>query len=94
MHTHTKKVSAKEARDNFSAIINEVAFGNQHYTVTRHDKDVVVMIPAEEWRYIESLIQKLEDAADIRAADIAYERYMKKGGISHEEMKRRLGIDV
>ena len=90
MHSKLKKISAKEARETFSTLLNEVAFGHKYYAITRHDKDVVVMLPAEEWKTIVKLLQKLEDEEDIRDADSAHKRYKKEGGISHEEMKRLL----
>ena len=86
-----KKVAAKEARDTFSTILNEVAHGHKHYAITRHDKDVAVIIPADEWKAVEKLLQRLEDEEDIRDADAAHLRYEQEGGISHEEMKRIAG---
>ncbi len=92
MSFNLRKISAKEARNSFSTILNEVAFGHKHYAITRHDKDAVVLLPAEEWVAIEKLLQRLEDEEDIRDADAAHERFEREGGISHEEVKRLLGI--
>ena len=89
MHSNLKKISVKEARDRFSTIISEVAFGHKHYAITRHDKAVVVMLPADEWKRIEKLLQKLEDEEDIRDPDAAHERYEKEGGISSEDTIRK-----
>lgn len=87
-----KRISAKEARETFSTVINEVAFGHKHYTITRHDKDAVVILPADEWRAIEQVLQKMEDDEDIRDADAAHVRYEKEGGVSNEEMNHILGM--
>jgi len=92
MRSNLKKISAKDARDTFSTILNEVAFGHKHYTITRHEKDAVVMLPADEWKVIEKLLQRLEDEDDIHDADAAHERYEKEGGISNEEMNHILGM--
>lgn len=92
MYSKLTKISAKQARDTFSTILNEVAFGHKHYAITRHDKDAVVMLPADEWMAIEKILQRLEDEEDIRDADAAHLRYEKEGGISHEEINRLAGM--
>lgn len=91
-HNHQmKRISAREAREHMALILNHVAFGDRRYTLTRHGKDVAVIISTEEWENIERLLQKLEDEEDIRDADTAMER-IKKGEptISHEDLKRKI----
>ena len=92
---HTgKEISVREARDHMSSILNHVAFGGERYTLTRHGREIAVILSIKEWRAIEQLLQKLEDEEDIRDADAAMERIMKgEPTISHEEVMRKLGVE-
>jgi prevent-host-death family protein len=93
MEHSMEKVSAREVRDHMASILNHVAYGGKRYTLTRHGQGVAVIISLEEWKAVERLLQKLEDEEDIRDADAAIER-IKKGEktLSHEELKRELGL--
>ena len=93
MRQRMERISAKDARDHMAAILNHVFFGGKHYTLTRHGKDVAVIISLEEWKAAENLLQQLEDEEDIRDADAAMQR-VKKGEktITHQDMKNELGL--
>ena len=91
---HTgKEISVGEARDHMSSILNHVAFGGERYTLTRHGREIAVILSIKEWRAIEQLLQKLEDEEDIRDAEAALER-VRQGEpiIPFEEVKRKLGL--
>ena len=45
----TKKVTAFEARQNLGELMEEVYYRNDHVVITRRNKAMVVMIPAEEY---------------------------------------------
>ena len=45
----TKKVTAFEARQNLGELLQEVHYRNDHVVITRRNKAMVVMIPAEEY---------------------------------------------
>jgi len=51
-------IGAAEARDRLSHVINEVAYGNQRYTVERRGKPLAVLISAAEYQ---SLIHLLSE---------------------------------
>ena len=88
-----EEVSAREVRDHMASILNHVAYGGKRYTLTRHGQGVAVIISLDEWKAVESLLQKLEDEEDIRDADAAIKRIRKgEKTISHEELKRELGL--
>ena len=42
--TTARKISAKEAREEFSEIINQAAFGSKRTIITRHGKEVAAVI--------------------------------------------------
>lgn len=43
-----KAVSAKEARQNFSEIINEVHFGRKKIVITKSGKPMVILVSTKE----------------------------------------------
>lgn len=92
-HNEMEEISARDARDHLAEILNHVAFGKKHYTLTRHGKGVAVIISIDEWKAAERMLQILEDEEDIRDADAAMDR-IKKGEktISHKDLKRDLGL--
>ena len=93
MEHKMEEVSAREARDHMASILNHVAFGGKRYRLTRHGNGVAVIISIKEWEIIESLIDKLEEEEDIRDADAAMQRIQQgEATISHEELKRELGL--
>lgn len=57
-----RSLSTSEARDHFSEIVNNVAFGKQRQVLTRRGKDLVAIIPIEELRWLEAL----ENQQDLR----------------------------
>ncbi len=46
--TKVRKISAKEAREEFSKIINQAAYGANRTVVTRHGKEVAAIIPISD----------------------------------------------
>lgn len=88
-----KNISAKEARDHLSEVINQVSYGGEKFTLTRHGNGVAVIISLKEWETIEQILQKLENEEDIRDADAAYTEYLKEGGVPYTQVKKKLGLD-
>ena len=88
------EIPAKDARDNLSDILNRVVYQGARFLVTRHGKGEAVIISAEEWKKIEKQLQKLEDDEDIRDAQATMQDIEsgKEKTISHDEMKRKLGL--
>ena len=88
-----EEISSKDAREQMSEILSHVAFQGKHFLLTRNGKGMAVIIPLDEWKALEQMRQKQEDEEDIRDAEEAMERISKgEKTISHEDMKRRLGL--
>ena len=85
-------ISCKEMRDHMAEVINRVAYGHKRYTLIRHKEPVAVLLSFKEWKPIEALLEKQEDAEDIRDADEAHKRYLKEGGVPIKEVKKELGL--
>src|SRR5271154_5521881 len=58
------KLTASEARQNFSDILNRAAFGRERVIIHRGKKAVAAIIPIEDYNFLE----QLEDRIDVREA--------------------------
>lgn len=81
-------MSAAKARENFSEVINQVAYGKERMVLTRRGRELVAVIPIEDLK----ALQVLEDQIDLeegkaRLADIKEGREQT---VSWEEVKKKL----
>lgn len=78
--------SAREARAQFSEILNKAAYGKEPVVITRQGKNIAVVISFEDYQ----LYRQLEDRLD---GELAKERLAEGGKrYSLEEVKRELGL--
>lgn len=87
-----KLISTVEARNQFSSLINRVAFGKEHMVLTRRGQKVAAMIPLEDLRLFERLLERLEDQADLEDAREALAEAEREGTVSLAELKEELGL--
>jgi len=59
-----KKITTADARKNFANIINQVAFGNDSFVLTRRGEPIAAIVSMKELK----LLQDLEDQIDIEDA--------------------------
>ena len=59
-----KKITTADARKQFSNIINQVAFGNESFVLTRRGEPIAAIVSIKELK----LLQELEDRIDIEDA--------------------------
>ena len=78
--------TAAKLRENFSEVINQVAYSKDRVVLTRHGKDLAAVVPIEDYR----LLEKLEDEIDVREAKKALEDVKKHGTVSWEEVERKI----
>lgn len=79
-------VASSRARDEFSELINRVAYGKETILIHRRKKPVAAIIPV----YGPEFLEMIEDEIDIREARKA--RAEKGRNVTLEEMKRRYGL--
>lgn len=79
-------VSVSHARHDMSELVNRVAYGKERIFLTSHDKKMVALVPIEDVATLEAL----EDADDIREAELALKEIEEKGGIPLSELRKRL----
>ena len=82
-----RSISVTQARDEMKEIVNSVAYGKERIYLTSHDKKVVALVPIEDVEILEAL----DNAEDIREAELALKEVEESGTISFAEMKKRLG---
>ena len=81
------RLPASRARENFSEILNEVAYGNERMVLQRHGKDVAALISAEDLKRFE----ELEDRADL--IDMAQVLDRSEMPIPWDVAKKELGVE-
>lgn len=59
-----KKITIADARKKFANIINQVAFGNESFVLTRRGEPIAAIVSMKELK----LLQDLEDRVDIEDA--------------------------
>jgi prevent-host-death family protein len=63
-----KKIDATEARQEFSDTLNQVAYGHDRIVLSRHGKEVAVLVPVSDLDLIERCEEQERQAARPRAA--------------------------
>ena len=81
-------VSTREARENFSDVINRAAYGKERVILTRRGKALVAVVPMDDFEILEGL----EDKIDLMDALASIKEAEEKGTISLEDLKRELGL--
>ncbi|MGD8981266.1 MAG: type II toxin-antitoxin system Phd/YefM family antitoxin [Desulfobacterales bacterium] len=81
-----KKITTADARKKFSNIINQVAFGNESFVLTRRGEPIAAIVSMKELK----LLQELEDRIDI---EDAWKAKNEPGEpIPWEELKKELEL--
>ena len=81
-------VSTREARENFSDVINRAAYGKERVILTRRGKPLVAVVPMADVE----LLETLEDRLDLEDAFAALREAEEKGTIPLDDLKRELGL--
>ncbi|HSY78923.1 MAG TPA: type II toxin-antitoxin system Phd/YefM family antitoxin [Verrucomicrobiae bacterium] len=80
-------ITTVAARQNFSELINRVAYGKDRVLLTRRSRPLAV-VPIEDI----ALLEAMEDRDDLNAARAALREVKRKGTISWTRMKKELGL--
>lgn len=87
-----RKVSAEQARVDFSEIVNRAAYGKEHTVITRYSKEVAAVVSIEELRLLQAVLEHLEYKQDLEDARVALEEAEKEGTVPWAEVKAKLGL--
>ncbi len=64
-----RSITASEARDEFAEVINRVAYGRERIVIRRREKELAAVIPMEDLRLLERLVEQEEDRIDAEEAE-------------------------
>ena len=64
-----RSITASEARDEFAEVINRVAYGGERVVIRRREKELAAVIPMEDLRLLERLVEQEEDRIDAEEAE-------------------------
>ena len=79
-------MKASEARQDFSDVLNRVAYGGERIILERRGKSVAAIVTVGDLE----LLERLEDEQDIRAAKAALKEAKQKGTKSLAEVMAEL----
>ena len=77
-----------KARDEFSDLVNRVAYGKERVVLTRRGKPLAAVVPLEDVE----LLERLEDRIDLDEARAALAEARDDGTVSWEEIKAEIGL--
>ncbi|HLZ43465.1 MAG TPA: type II toxin-antitoxin system Phd/YefM family antitoxin [Candidatus Sulfotelmatobacter sp.] len=80
----SSKLTASEARQNFSDILNRAAYGRERVVVHRGKKPVAAIMPIEDFEFLE----QLEDRIDVEEA----RKRLNEPTIPWAKIKKELGL--
>ena len=81
-------ITTVAARQNFSELINRVAYGKDRVLLTRRSRPLVAVVPIEDI----ALLEAMEDRDDLKAARAVLREVKRKGTIPWTRMKKELGL--
>ncbi len=82
------RLAAGQVRKGFADALNRVAYGRERIVLHRRGKNVAAMVPVEDL----ALLEELETRVDLEEARAALAEARKKGTISWEKLKAKLGL--
>jgi PHD/YefM family antitoxin component YafN of YafNO toxin-antitoxin module len=83
------RITANELQKEFKGTLNQVIREKERILLRRGREDVAAIMPIEDVRLLDMLIEEYEDRIDIEAARKALK---DPGSISIEELKAELGL--
>jgi antitoxin Phd len=84
------RLNASDARNDFSEVLNRVAYQGERIVLHRRGKDVAALISLEDL----ALLEKFEDAQDLRDAKAALKEAAKKGVKPLSRVMEELGSEI
>lgn len=91
-YTTMTRLNASKAREEFPDVLNRAAYGKERTIVSRRGKELAAVIPIEDLRLLERLTREEMDRVDLRDARAALAEAKKKGTVTLDRAKKRLGL--
>jgi prevent-host-death family protein len=87
-----REISSREARQQWRWVLDTVMTGNGDVAISRHGKEIAVIIPASDYY---AIAEELEELRLARLAESIYEEYLsdKDSAKPYEEVRAELLTD-
>ncbi len=86
-------VTADKISKDIDAVLAKVADGGERVRITKRGRTIAAVVPVEDLKLLEAVIQRLEDLIDVRDADKAMKQFEKDGkSVSWEVVKKKHGL--
>jgi prevent-host-death family protein len=86
-----KRLNVVELRQSLADILNRAEYQGERIVIHRRGKDAAAIIPIEDLKLLERLVEDAEDRLDVEAARAALAESDER--IPYAEVRRRLGLD-
>jgi len=87
-----RRLNISEVRSDFAETINQVSYGKERLIVERRGKDLAAIIPVEDLKLLERLIEEEEDRIDLEEVKKALADPRNKKTIPLEKVRKELGL--
>lgn len=85
-----RRLNISEVRSDFAETINQVSYGKERLIVERRGKDLAAIIPVEDLKLLERLIEEEEDRLDLEEVEKALAESNER--IPYEKVRKELGL--
>lgn len=87
----TMRLNVVELRQSLAEILNRAEYQGERIIIHRRGKDVAAIVPLEDLKLLERLIEEVEDRLDVEAARVSMAE--SEDRIPYADVRRRLGLD-
>lgn len=84
----TTVINTVDAKEQFTDLVNRVAHNKERVILTRRGKDIAVIVPVEDFKYL----QESQDKHDLREAIDSLKEARSTGTVSLEQLKEEIGV--
>ena len=85
------RLNVVELRQSLAEILNRAEYQGERIIIHRRGKDVAAIVPLEDLKLLERLIEEVEDRLDVEAARVSMAE--SEDRIPYADVRRRLGLD-
>jgi prevent-host-death family protein len=85
------RLNVVELRQSLAEILNRAEYQGERIIIHRRGKDVAAIVPLEDLKLLERLIEEVEDRLDVEAARASVAESVDR--IPYADVRRSLGLD-
>ena len=85
------RLNVVELRQSLAEVLNRAEYQGERIIIHRRGKDVAAIVPLEDLKLLERLIEEVEDRLDVEAARVSMAE--SEDCIPYADVRRRLGLD-